>query len=86
MTIDLASDVEEFLQKQVRAGVCSNPSELVNNVIRLVCDQQQRPFKITPELEAWLLESADQPATPLTQSDFDSVRERVRARSGPKTS
>ena len=55
MTIDLARDVEDFLREQVRAGVCSDAGELVNDVIRGVRDQQQKPFEATPELEAWLL-------------------------------
>ena len=80
MTIELARDVEELLQKQVRAGVCADPSELVNDVLRSVCEQQQRPFEVTPELEAWLLQAADQPVTPLCRADFDALRERVRAR------
>jgi Arc/MetJ-type ribon-helix-helix transcriptional regulator len=84
MTIDLASDIEEFLQKQVRAGVCADPNELVNDVMRCLRDQQQRPFEITPELEAWLLEAADQPVTPLTRADFDTIRQRGRARTGRK--
>ena len=80
MTIALAKDVEEFLQEQVRAGVCGDASELVNGIIRCLREQQQKPFEVTPELEAWLLEAADQPATPLTGADFDIIRERVRAR------
>ena len=56
------------------------PSQLVNDVIRSIREQQQQPLDVTPELEAWLLEAADQPATPLTEADFDSIRERVRAR------
>ena len=80
MPIQLASDVEEFLQQQVRAGVCADPSQLVNDVLRSVREQQRQPFEVTPELEAWLLESADQPVTPLTTADFDAVRGRVRAR------
>ena len=43
-------------------------------------DHQQKTFDITPELEAWLLEAADKPTTPLTKSDFDAIRERVRAK------
>ena len=39
MTIVLARDVEGFLQNQVRSGVCADPSELVNDVIRSI-----RPF------------------------------------------
>ncbi len=85
MTIALAKDVEEFLQEQVRAGVAGDPSELANDVLRCVRDQQRRPFELTPQLEAWLLEAADQPATPLTQADFDGIRQRARKRnSAPK--
>ena len=86
MTIEVARDVEDFLQEQVRAGVCGNASELVNDLLRSMREQQQRPFTITPELEAWLLESADHPATPLTQEDFAAIRERVRARTSPPNS
>ena len=80
MTVALARDVEDFIEDQVRAGVSADASELVNDVIRSVREQQQRPFEVTPELEAWLLEAADRPATPLTAADFDGIRERVRAR------
>jgi Arc/MetJ-type ribon-helix-helix transcriptional regulator len=86
MTIALAKDVEEFLQEQVRAGVSADASELVNSVIRSVRDQQQKPFKVTPELEAWLLESADRPTSPLTGADFDTIRARARARVKPAAS
>ena len=80
MTIALAKDVEDFLQEQVRAGACADASELANDVLRSVREQQRRPFEVTPELEAWLLEAADKPTTPLTGADFDGIRERVRAR------
>ena len=80
MTIALAKDVEDFLREQVRSGVAANPSELANDVLRCVRDQQRKPFEITPELETWLLEAADQPATPLTKADFDGIRQRARKR------
>ena len=83
MTIALAKDVEEYLAEQVRAGMSSSPSELVNDLVRSIRDQQRLPFEITPELEAWLLESADKPATPLTHHDFARIRERVQARRKP---
>jgi Arc/MetJ-type ribon-helix-helix transcriptional regulator len=86
MTIALAKDVEEYLAEQVRAGTSPNPSDLLNDLVRSVRDQQQLPFEITPELEAWLLEAADSSVTPLTQSDFDGIRERVRARRKPQAS
>jgi len=78
MTVALARDVEDFLQDQVRSGACTNASELVNDLIRSVREQQRKSFEVTPELEAWLLEAADKPATPLTKADFDSIRERAK--------
>jgi Arc/MetJ-type ribon-helix-helix transcriptional regulator len=83
MTVALARDVEDFLQDQVRSGVCADASELVNDVIRSVREQQRKFFDITLELEAWLLEAADKPATPLTKADFNAIRKRVRARAKP---
>jgi len=83
MEITLAKDVEDFLQEQVRDGVCSDASDLVNDVLRSIRDQNFSPFTVSAELEAWLLEAADQPATPLTPSDFAGIRERVRGRVKP---
>lgn len=80
MTVALAKDVENYLQEQVRAGVCADASELINDVIRSVREQQRKAFEVTPELEAWLLEAAGKPTTPLTKKDFDAIRARVRAR------
>jgi putative addiction module CopG family antidote len=82
--IALGKDVEEFLTEQVKAGACTNPSELVNDVLRSVKQQQTRSFKSTPELERWLLEAADSPTTPLTAADFANIRRRVRAASFSK--
>ena len=80
MTVALAEDVEDFIQSQIRAGVSTDASELVNDVIRSLREQRQSSFEITPELEAWLLEAADKPATPLTEADFEGIRQRVRSR------
>jgi Arc/MetJ-type ribon-helix-helix transcriptional regulator len=80
MTIALAQDVEAFLEEQVRAGVCPDASTLVNDVLRSLSEHQHQPFAATPELEAWLLEAAESPATPLVTADFDAIRQRVRAR------
>jgi Arc/MetJ-type ribon-helix-helix transcriptional regulator len=80
MTIALDKDVEDFLQQQVQAGNCADASNLVNDVLRSVRDQQSKPFVVTPDLEAWLLEAAEEPITPLTEADFMAIRERARAR------
>jgi len=83
MTIALARDVEEFVKAQVRSGVCSDASDLVNDVLRAIRDQQSGCPPISPELEAWLLEAADAPAQPLTAADFADIRERARAKINP---
>ena len=80
MTVDLASDVEAFLRAQVQAGVCLNAADLVNDVLRSLRDQQRRPFEATPQLEAWLLQAADKPTTPLSSQDFEGIRQRVLGR------
>jgi hypothetical protein len=80
VTIALAKDVEEYLAEQVRAGASSSPSDLLNDLVRSIRDQQRLPFEVTPELETWLLEAADKPATPLTKRDFVGIRKRVQAR------
>lgn len=83
MTIALAKDVEDFLQEQVQSGNCPDVSNLVNDVLRSIRDQQSKPFAVTPDLEAWLLEAADDPATPLTAADFAAIRQRARLRVNP---
>jgi Arc/MetJ-type ribon-helix-helix transcriptional regulator len=80
MTIALAKDVEDFLLEQVRSGACADANNLVNDLLRSVRDQQFKPFMVTPELEAWLLEAADKPVSPLTAADFAGIRERVQSR------
>ncbi len=85
MTITLAKDVEEFLQGQLREGACADASDLVNNVLRAVRDQKMGTLSVTPDLEAWLMEAADKPSTPLTPADFAGIRERVRRRIDPAT-
>jgi Arc/MetJ-type ribon-helix-helix transcriptional regulator len=80
MTIALTKDVEAFVEEQVRAGVCPDSETLVNDVLRSLSEHQQQAFVATTDLEAWLLEAADSPTTPLVAADFESIRQRVRAR------
>ncbi len=80
MPLKAARGVEDYPQEQVRAGACADASELINDVIRSVREQQRKPFAVTPELETWLLEAADKPTTPLTRMDFDAIRSRARER------
>ena len=80
MTVDVAKDVEDFLKEQVQAGVCSDANELVNDLVRSLREQRHLTLEVTPELEAWLLEAADDPTSPLTTSDFNDIRDRARKR------
>jgi len=80
MTIGLSKDVAAFVEEQVRAGVSPDATTLVNDVLRSLSEHQQRPFLATPELDAWLLEAADSPTTPLIAADFEAIRHRVCAR------
>jgi Arc/MetJ-type ribon-helix-helix transcriptional regulator len=82
MTVALTKDVESFVEEQVRAGVCADAATLVNDVLRSLSEHRQRPFEVTPQLEAWLLEAADSPTTPLTSAHFNSIRQRARGRLG----
>jgi len=67
--------IDDFLEDQLE----------LNDEVKTKLDQsrrehRQKPFDVAPELEAWLLEAADKPTTPLTKSDFAAIRERVRAK------
>jgi Arc/MetJ-type ribon-helix-helix transcriptional regulator len=86
VTVDLASDVEKFVREQLRSEPSGDASELVNDILRSVGELRQKPFKLSPELEEWLLASADLPATQLNSSDFDGIRERVRTRTATASS
>ena len=85
MNIALDRDVEEFLQEQVEGGACASASKLVNDVLRSIREYQQKPLEISTELEAWLLQAADQPVTPLTKGDFEGIRGRILQRTRSAT-
>jgi len=60
------------------------PADERAQVARFVIGQDDfsKPFDLTPELESWLLEAADKPATPLRGADFEAIRKRARKSSG----
>ena len=85
MTISLDKDVAEFLEEQVRTGVCASASAFINDVVRSVREGQQAALEITPGLEAWLLASAGDSTVQLTKGDFEGIRERVKGRTTPES-
>lgn len=78
MNVGVDKDVEEFLHEQVRTGATPSAAALVNEVLRALRIQRERPFAISPEVEEWLLAAASSPTTPLTADDFAALRERAR--------
>jgi hypothetical protein len=55
------------------------PADEQAEVARFIVGQDDscKPFDVTPELESWLLEAADKPASPLTKADFAAIRQRA---------
>ena len=78
MNIPVEKDVEEFLYEQVRTGATTSAAALVNEVLRAFRIQRERPFATSAKLEAWLLEAANSPTSPLTAEDFAGIRQRAR--------
>ena len=73
MNLTLTKELEEFVKSKVRAGGYANASEVVREALRIL--QRQERYE-DPKLEAYLLEAARQPQTPLTHADFKRVRRR----------
>ena len=67
---EVSNWIDEFLEDQL---------ELTDEV-KMKLEQSHREFN--SGLETWLLEAADKPATPLTKSNFDDIRKRVRFKLG----
>ena len=78
MRIALAKDVEEFLREQVSAGLAADPGELANHILRCFCDQQRKPFRAAPQVEARLRQAADKTIAQFGKKDLDGVRKRER--------
>ena len=79
MTIQLANDVEELLRERADVNAPSSLNELANDLLRSLCELQRQPFAGSKEIEEWLLLAADEATTPLRKSDFDAIREKLRA-------
>ena len=56
--------------------------ELLDKGASLLESYKKQAPQSTSELENWLLEAADKPASLLLKEDFDGIRERVRTRTG----
>ena len=80
MTIELAKDVELFIREQVRAVDSDDANALVNDLLRSLNDQRRQTFETSPEFEAWLLQAAGTPTTPLTSKDFEVIRQKAKGR------
>ena len=77
MNVSLDKDVADFLKSKVSSGSTDDVNKLANDLLRSFNVPQ---LEVTPELEAWLLEAADEPDAPLTDKDFAGIRERASKR------
>ncbi len=77
MNVTLTKELGEFVKSKVRGGGYINASDVVREALRIL--QRQERYE-DPNLEAYLLEAARQPQTPLTHADFMRVRRRGFAR------
>jgi antitoxin ParD1/3/4 len=77
MNIAIPKQLKSFVQRQVERRGYSSVSEYVRDLIR---GDQERQAMTT--LEAEFLKGLDSgPATPMTQQDWQDIREEVRRRS-----
>ena len=77
MNVTLTKELEGFVKSKVRGGGYANASAVVREALRIL---QRQECCEDPHLEAYLLEAARQPQTPLTHADFKRVRRRGLAR------
>ena len=76
MNVALPESMKEFVQQQVAAGGYSSVSEYVRELIRT--DQKS---KARAALEAEVLKGlSGGDSTPMTEEDWDSIREEIRRR------
>ena len=76
LNVSLPESMREWIDDQVKKGGYGTASEFVREVIR-----EAQKNKARQELEAKLLEGINSgPATEMTKSDWDRLKERARSR------
>ena len=84
MNISLSETLKDYVSERVAEGIYSNTSDYIRALIR--SDMKRRADQ---QLEAAILEGiASGPATPMTQEDWQHIREEGARRAGmtPQTS
>ncbi|MGG6265441.1 ribbon-helix-helix domain-containing protein [Leptolyngbya sp. AN03gr2] len=71
ISIILSESLTNYLQSQIAAGRYATPSDYIQDLI-----QQDQARKA--HLESLMLEALDSPASPMTQTDWDTIRSAVR--------
>jgi antitoxin ParD1/3/4 len=78
MNISLSETLKDYVNERVAEGIYSNTSDYIRALIR--ADMKRRADQ---QLEAALLEGiASGPATPMTQEDWQYIREEGARRAG----
>ena len=78
MEITLTKELEALVEDQVRSGRYLDASDVIREALRV---WELREQYESPELEALLLETVDQPSEPYGPWILDEIRQSV---SGPK--
>jgi putative addiction module CopG family antidote len=86
MNISLPSELEEFVQGEVAAGLYADASAVVANALRefQILQQQRRAgaaaleSQCPPELKTLLLEAINGPHHPMPPDYFTKLRQRIR--------
>ena len=80
MNISLTKHYNQFVEEKVKSGRYESRSEVVRAALRLMetVETRQEPLPYIPNLEEKLLEGLASPASPLTKSDWQNLRKRVR--------
>jgi putative addiction module CopG family antidote len=83
MTVSLPRELEEYIERKVKAGVYRDTGELVCEAVRQLSEQDNDWNKDTAELRTFLLEAVRSRHRPLRLGELEQVERRVLAEEAP---
>ncbi len=78
MHVSLTKDLQKFVTDKVEAGGYASPSEVVREALRELRAREDRAEEDSRELAEVLIPAVRGSHRPLTQRDFDQLRQRAR--------
>jgi antitoxin ParD1/3/4 len=74
MQVTLTPHLKKFVEQRVKAGGYADASEVVREALRLL----EKIEACEPaDLEELIIEADEEPASPMTQDDWDEIRSKV---------